>query len=515
MKMQTKEITLYEISLYHYPEEIEELCFLHLDILQNEIKWTEIIYVQIKKIQKMGKAFSNTQGSGSILFFLFIVSLYCVMSLSFVPDHTILGQNQNMNISAIKNQSISQPLLSDPTLKIEEVAKGFDFPTSMAFLGKDDIILLEKNTGNVIRVLNGNDSHQLLHIDVSFRDERGLLGMALSGNDSSNVKDTFIFLYYTHCPKLSGQAQTSQNCGNYVYRYKLDLNNNKLIDPKLILSLPALPGPSHNGGTLLMDKEENLFVTIGDLQPTNFNQTGTSFDTKAQNIMNGSNPDGRAGILRVTQESKPVGKGILGEAYPINIYYAYGIKNSFGIDIDPLTNNLWDSENGPQFGDEINLVKPGFNSGWEKVQGIWKLNQTREKEGVFNGSGVEFVDFDDKGNYSSPEFVWDKPVGPTALTFLDSNKLGQQYNNDIFVGSVKNGIIYHFKLSKDRKSLSLSGDLSDLVFSKKDDLTQIIFGKNFGIITDLKVSPYDGYLYVLSGIKVNDEGVIYRIVPNS
>jgi hypothetical protein len=83
------------------------------------------------------------------------------------------------------------------------------------------------------------------------------------------------------------------------------------------------------------------------------------------------------------------------------------------------------------------------------------------------------------------------------------------------VGSVKKGIIYHFKLSKDRKSLSLSGDVSDLVFSKKDDPTQIIFGKNFGIITDLKVSPYDGYLYVVSGIKGNNEGVIYRIVPNS
>ena len=177
---------------------------------------------------------------------------------------------------------------------------------------------------------------------------------------------------------------------------------------------------------------------------------------------------------------------------------------------------MWDTENGPQFGDEINLVKPGFNSGWEKVQGIWKLNQTREKEGVFSesDSGVEFVNFDGKGNYKSPKFVWDKPVGPTALTFLNSNKFGQQYQNDIFVGSVKKGVIYHYDLSKDRKSLSLSGDLADLLFNKMDDPSEIIFGKDFGIVTDLKVSPYDGYLYVLSGLK-GDKGVIYRIVPNS
>ena len=80
------------------------------------------------------------------------------------------------------------------------------------------------------------------------------------------------------------------------------------------------------------------------------------------------------------------------------------------------------------------------------------------------------------------------------------------------MGSVKNGIIYHFKLSSDRTSLLLSGDLSDLVFNKKDDPTQITFGKNFGIITDLKVSPYDGYLYIVSGMK-GDKGIIYRIVP--
>ena len=77
---------------------------------------------------------------------------------------------------------------------------------------------------------------------------------------------------------------------------------------------------------------------------------------------------GRAGILRVTQDGRPVGHGILGPDDPLNKYYAYGIRNSFGIDFDPLTGNLWDTENGPDYGDEINLVRPGFNSGWKVVQ---------------------------------------------------------------------------------------------------------------------------------------------------
>jgi glucose/arabinose dehydrogenase len=145
------------------------------------------------------------------------------------------------------------------------------------------------------------------------------------------------------------------------------------------------------------------------------------------------------------------------------------------------------------------------------VQGIWKLNDTREKEGIFNDSDIEFIDFDGKGRYSNPEFVWDRPVAPTALVFLNSDKLGQQYENDMFVGSAKKGTIYHFDLNQDRKSLKLTGDLADLVYSKKDESSKIVFGENFGIVTDLEVGP-DGYLYVVSALR-NSEGAIYRIIP--
>jgi hypothetical protein len=54
---------------------------------------------------------------------------------------------------------------------------------------------------------------------------------------------------------------------------------------------------------------------------------------------------------------------ILGEEYPVNLYYAYGIRNSYGLDFDPVSGKLWETENGPQSGDKINLVEPGFNGG--------------------------------------------------------------------------------------------------------------------------------------------------------
>ena len=452
---------------------------------------------------------------------LFFVAFLLICS----ADYKIHGQNA----------TIAGPKVTDSNLKVELVARNLDFPTAIDFLGNDDLLLTEKDTGNVYEIINGNISAPLIHLNVTTRDERGLLGLAISGNGNNDSKDnTFVYLYYTLCGKdkatdseviqqfLNGEKVGqptvkggSKKCGNYVYRYELDAKDNKLVAPKLIASLPGLPGPSHNGGKLLMDKEKNLFVTIGDLQTTKFNQNKTGYDTKAQNIINGTFPDGRGGILRITHDGKPVGNGTLGVDYPLNLYYAYGIKNSFGIGLDPVTDNLWDTENGPQFGDEINLVKPGFNSGWEKVQGIWKLNQTREKDGIFDNStkGVEFVDFSSKGKYSNPEFVWDKPVAPTALAFLDSDKLGQQYTNDIFVGSAKKGTLFHFDLKPDRESLDLIGDLADLVYSKKDDSNKIVFGENFGVITDLKVGP-DGYLYVVSGTGETGKGAIYKIVPN-
>ena len=406
-----------------------------------------------------------------------------------------------------------RPKINDPNLKIDIIFKGLQFPSSMAFLGPNDILVLEKNNGTVQRIVNGKLSHQpLLNVSVANEGERGMLGIAIAKNSAQNA--TYVFLYYT----LSGGGKTGddgysaiQPAGNRLYRY--ELINNKLLNPKLFLNLPTSPKtPNHNGGKLIIGPDQNVYLVVGDVDKF-YNQYFNHLPlvTQAQNIHNYKAPDGAGGVLRLTQDGKPVQNGsfIFGATkYPLNLYYAYGIRNSFGITFDPITGILWDTENGPDYGDEINLVEAGFNSGWAKVQGIWYNNGSREGP-VINKLGSDtLVNLEGIGRYRSPELVWNETVAPTGIAFLNSSKLGKQYENDMFVGDFKNGNLYHFKLNASRTGLNLQDKLPDRVVYNLEQLGAQIFANGFGGITDIKVGP-DGYVYILS-FKMGS-GIIYRI----
>ncbi|HZL23951.1 MAG TPA: PQQ-dependent sugar dehydrogenase, partial [Nitrososphaeraceae archaeon] len=451
-----------------------------------------------------------------------------LLLFSFCNIYAQQNQNQNQNYPL----SAENITLSDPTLKIELVASGLDFPTTMAFLGPDDFLILEKNTGNVKRFVNGTLVEKpLLHVVSSIKDERGLLGIAISEKDKNDYKNVLtvpnkdvthnVFLYYIECKDVLKNI----GCENSVYRYDLDNKNNVLINPKFLVGVPSFPDPSHIGGIIDIGPDENLYVTVGNFQNT---IPVKLYKTKTQNFEDGEPVDGRAGILRLTQDGYPVlnanGTGILGNKYPLNAYYAYGIRNSFGIDFDPVTGKLWDTENGPQFGDEINMVESGFNSGSDRVYGIWEADEFGDMLKNKNGESVpvgnnppNLVDFKGKGHYSPPEFIWGKTIAPTALLFLDSDKLGSKYQNDMFVGSADGGRVFHFDLNEKRDGLVLKGNLTDKIAIDKTEFADILFAEGFIIITDMKQGP-DGYPYIVSGLKQSKTakfGAVFRIVPST
>jgi glucose/arabinose dehydrogenase len=441
----------------------------------------------------------------------------------------------NQSILNVYAQSKKQPnnigdiTINDPNLKVELVTDEVIAPTSMAFLGPDDFLILGKD-GIVNRVTDGQMLPEpLLQLNtVNSKDERGMLGIDVLKQNNNNTSGssttttpTYVFLYYTEGGGGTGEKASSSSSGdqttairNHLYRY--ELVNNKLVNPRLLLDLPANPGPAHQGGKVAVGPDNNVYVSIGDSRPSAFPEAEGK--TKAQNYADAPDPDGRAGILRVTPDGQVVnGKGIFGDQDPLNKYYGYGIRNSFGIGFDPVTGKLWETENGPDCCDEINLVEPGFNGGWAQVLGAWTVADPNtppltKSEQLASPNPQGLVNFGGKGKYSEPKFVWTSTVGPTAVLLFNSNKLGNQYQNDMFVGSVKD-TIFDFDLNKDRTALLLNGTLADKIADSDTDLEAITFAKGFGIITDIKAGP-DGYLYVVTGVR-GDHGTIYRIVPTS
>ena len=462
-------------------------------------------------------SFISKFNSPSSTFYIILLSFALILSMpimvmqfnNFIKSpnpYSLLSSSSFLPYDAFGQYSIAPtapggPSLTDPNLKAQLVFPGSTKgTTSMAFLGPNDILVLEKNTGKVDRIVNGKMLPQpVLDVAVANKIERGLLGIAVAPSLSSDGKK-YVFLYYTQAggktdgDEFRGAAPPE---GNMVYRY--EFTDGKLVNPKQLLQLPANPGetarPDHNGGKVAIGPDGNVYAVIGEVG---------GHQTEAQNVKDGPSPDGTGGIMRVTQDGQSIPNSPFGDEPPLSNYFAYGIRNSFGIAFDPLTGKLWDTENGPNRGDEINLVEPGFNSGWNMIQGFANDPENTQT------SPSSLVKLSKSATYSDPDFEWADPVGPTAITFLNSKYLGPQYQNDIFVGDINNGNIYHFKLTADRtKLLYPDGTPVERTAVTSEKIPLLRFGQGFGGITDLQTGP-DGFLYIL----VNN-GSIFRIVPAS
>ena len=378
------------------------------------------------------------------------------------------------------------PSVNDTSLTVEQVTGGLISPTTIAFLDEDTMLVLEKDNGRVRVIENGVlQPEPLLDVSVANDGERGLLGTAVS---RENETTTYVFLYFTESGGgVDGDdRQGVSPAGNRLYRY--ELRGDQLVNPILLLDLPAFPGSRYNGGPVVIGPDNNVYVIIGDVG---------GHTSMVQNFENGSEPDGTSGILRVGRNGE-VPEPIIGTDAFGKYYFAYGIRSGYGMDFDPMTGLLWDTENGAPFVDEINLVGAGFNSGWKIVQGMVPQDYNLTDLVMFNG----------ESHYSNPEFTWTEPVDPTALEFLTSSALGEEYENDMFVSDMSNGTIYRFELTENRSALALEGALDDTVANTPEEAENAIFGTGFEGITDIKTGP-DGYLYILSFA----DGALFRVAP--
>ena len=434
-------------------------------------------------------------------FLLSVIVVVASVAIASLAGVLILSST-NPNIIVWGPEGGGGPVLHDDTLAVELVAEGLDSPTSMRFLDDSTLLVLEKNKGQVRVVLDGKVLEApAIQVDVATGPEQGLLGIAIW--NGSNETTPTVFLYMT-------EENYDNKARNVVYKYLYDEKGKTLENKTVILDLPGEPGPFHNGGKISIGPRDGyIYAVVGDV---------SSGGGMLDNQMPGRPPDDKSVILRVdrdtgapAQDNPFYNNNYMsgGGMERLQRYYAYGIRNSFGMDFEPVTGKLWITENGEHAYDEINIVEPGFNSGWHKIMGpIGRTNMTVENDLVML----------DGAKYQDPVFSWYTPVGVTDIEFFNSTKLGDKYDGNIFVGDINNGNLYFFEVNDDRTGLTFHDPrLLDLVADpvKEEDgevseLSSLIFGEGFGRITDIETGP-DGLLYILS----YEDGKIYRITKGT
>jgi aldose sugar dehydrogenase len=483
------------------------------------------------------------------------------------------------------------PTVVDPNLRVTTVVSDLVTPSSMAFLGPNDFLIAEKNTGKVKRVVNGVVQSTVLDLSVNNASERGLLGLALHPRFPANPSVYLFWSCRSNTPldgdpfrpeeqvcsdaAMSGPPDTDNLLlvplrGNRVDRF--EWTGSSLVYQQNLLTLrsfqndgaPDPPGQgdsaqpargNHNGGVIDFGPDGKLYVSFGDQ-----GRRG-----EMQNLENGPTPptdDDQFGgpepdnahlsgvILRLndngsTPTDNPffaVGAQRGGEAGAnIQRVFAYGLRNTFGIDFDPVSGSLWDQQNADDAFDELNRVEAGMDGGWSQIMGpVSRIAQFKQIEltlppsGGIPGAQLQQIRWQPTNiantpsealsrlfvlpgsHYSDPEFSWKFAVPPAAIGFLASRALGPQYQNDLFAGAATpltaGGYLFRFNLTGNRRTIAVDDPrLEDRVADNnaKNDITEsesLLFGSDFGVTTDIETGP-DGNLYVVS----ISGGAVYQI----
>lgn len=441
------------------------------------------------------------------------------------------------------------PTMTDELLGVEVAASGLTEPTSLAFIGADEYFVTEKSTGEVHHVVGGDIGEPVIDLAVNYFDERGLLGIALHPDFESNGH---VYLYWT----ASGEGEddegllgpdtddefTLPDLGNRVDRFTWDgeqltwdMNLVQMRSNTLDTDTSGRIRGNHDAGPIVFGQDGKLFIINGD----------QNLRGQYQNLTDGPAPDDMnftGVILRLNDdgsipEDNPfydVGAEMGGEAGEnVQMTWAYGIRNSFGLAVHPETGDLWETENGDDSWDEVNIFPAGSNSGWIQLIGPperfdeFRQIETESEDGLDNPDFppdqlAESADeamtrlFELEGStYRPPAFAWKFPPAVTSIAFVTDDALGESSVNTAWLGTVLTDSLLRYPLAEDGSGFDFGDDqgLADLVDdnAQKGDLGEsaaYVVGTGFGVVTHIVPAP-DGLLYVAS----ISNGAVYRIGP--
>jgi uncharacterized repeat protein (TIGR01451 family) len=461
------------------------------------------------------------------------------------------SSNNSASTSTLIQSPAVSPSMLDPNLTVNTVSSGFNQPTSMAFIGANDFLILERTTGKVQRVVNGALSSTPLDLAVNGASERGLLGITLHSKFSQNG---FVYLYWTESNTGIDTSNIDEITllGNRVDRYVW--NGSTLVFDRNIIKLRALQQdtgqPSrgnHNGGVIRFGPDQKLYIIIGDNGRRGFLQNITSGGPVPDDQFGGPEPDNAhltGVVLRLNDDgSTPVDNPfydanthLSGEAAAnVKKVFAYGVRNSFGMAFDPLSGVLWTQENGDDAFDEINRVTPGFNGGWIQSMGpLTRIGEFKSIESTYGQGNLQQLRWPPSNiastpqealarlymppgaQYLDPEFSWKYAVAPSPIGFIKGRGLGPDFEGDLLVGASRttllNGYLFRLRLNSDRQHfVSTDTRLADRVADNTDKFDQtesesLVIGRDFGVTTDIVTGP-NGNVFVVS----LSNGAVYEI----
>jgi aldose sugar dehydrogenase len=288
----------------------------------------------------------------------------------------------------------------------------------------------------------------------------GLMDIALHPRFSENH-----FVYLTYTKPIAKGVTTALARGRW--------DGAALVDVHDIFVADSPDDGRAAASRLAFGRDGSLYMTVG----------GT-FDQRAQD------PNSHGGkVLRLRDDgSAPPDNPFAGKSGYKPEIYSLGHRNALGLAIHPETGAIWENENGPNGGDELNLLLPGRNYGWPVVSYGRQYPGPRVSDHAWK-QGME-----------EPLVVWLPSIGISGLTFYSGDRF-PDWKGNAFVGSMRVG------------ELNYTGHLERIVFNEKfEELRrESLLTELRQRIRDVRQGP-DGLLYVLTE---EEEGALLRIEPAS
>ena len=347
-------------------------------------------------------------------------------------------------------------------IRVSIIARGLSHPYGMAFLPDGDILVTERP--GRLRILRKGvlDPKPIAGSPVVKAAELGgLLDIALSPKFSD---DHLVYMTYSKA--------TDKGVATSVARGRWD--GAALVDTSDVFVTDPSGGKRVAGSRLIFGRDGYLYFSVGG--------AGENNDMRAQQ------PGSDAGkIHRIRPDGTiPPDNPFVGKTGYRPEIYSMGHRNPTGFAINPETGALWAGEQGPQGGDEVNIIRPGKNYGWPVV------SYGRDYDGTFMTKQPWREDFE------APVVFWVPSIANAGMTFYTGDKFPAWKGNLFVAGMVESRI-------------PNSGQVQRIVLSKDSgEIRREAFFRDFRQrIRDVRQSP-DGYLYVLTD---EDPGVVLKIEP--